>query len=493
VTAGALLSAGSVSSQKDFIMTSDDTTRVHAGIGETIAAFVLALTVVGLCLALLVLAPSVHRSPVLHYVVISYLVIRLLMLSYNPNAAASLLMLHWFTLFGAMLPLLFQYQGDSFYYTFMASLDFDILGPIAVVALLLICVDLGHYLAANQTFRSQPKKSPTVRRLSLHSVLLLLVVANVLIAGSIRHFGLDYLRASRLEQYLDYETDGPGYFLFDITMRLMLYWSFVLAAIVTRHAVVKNGLLHSRTLLCLTVLLVAAVEIAVFSSPLSTPRFLLLSLVFMMIMAFTDFASAFLRLGLVTGAAAALYLVFPVLGSASRTDDIVWVMDRAQLTEYLSHLDFDNGAQLLMGYRFALEQGFSNGLNVLSAVLVLVPRSIWPQKSEGVGAAIITYFGGTFPNVSAPLYLEFFIDFGFTGVALYSLAFGYLLGRVNQAATRAGRYSVPWMLNIALFATMPLLVRGAVMTGTVALYAHVIAAIVWIAVSRWSRPTAEPA
>jgi hypothetical protein len=274
----------------------------------------------------------------------------------------------------------------------------------------------------------------------------------------------------------------------------MLYWCFVLALLVTRDSVVTDGLNHRRSLACMAVFVLIAVEIAIFSSPLSTPRFLLLSLVFMLIMAVSDFRSPILRLGLVTGAAVALYMVFPVLGSASRDPEILWVLDRVQLTAYLSHLDFDNGAQLLMGYRFAQEQGFYNGLNMLSALLVIVPRSIWPQKSEGVGASIITYFDpAAFSNVSAPLYLEFFIDFGFTGVAVYSLAFGYLLGRVNQAATRAGRYSVPWMLNIALFATMPLLVRGAVMTGAVALYAHVIAAIVWIAVSRWSKPAAEPA
>jgi oligosaccharide repeat unit polymerase len=465
---------------------SDDTPR--ATIRMAVAA-ALAVAVVGLCIALVVIAPSDLRSPTLHYALIVYMVVRLLMLSYNPDSAASLLMLHWFTLFGAMLPLLYQYQGDSFYYSFMASSYFDILGPIVIVLLFLVFVDLGHYLgnflAARAAVSEQPHR--TKDRPSLRAVLLLLLIANVLIAGALRHFGFGYLTASRLEQFLEYETDGVGYFLFDVCMRLMLYWCIALAAIVTRDVVVNEGVFRWRALACVAVLLGIIVEIAIFSNPLATPRFLVLGLLLMMVLVFSDFRSPVMRLGLVAGAAAGLYLVFPILGSVARDLEITWVLDREQLTAYLSHLDFDNGAQLLMGYRYAQEQGYSEGLNVLSALLVLVPRSIWPQKSEGIGGAIVTHFGGTFPNVSAPIYLEFFIDFGFAGVAVFSLALGLLLGWANQVAARAGRYSVPWMLNIALFATMPLLVRGAVMTGTVALYAHAIAALAWFVVNRRTR------
>lgn len=448
-------------------------------------AFTLTVIVVGLCMTLLWLAPSLHRAPLLHYALIAYLLIRVLMVSYSPRSAASLLMLHWFTLFGAMMPLLFQYQGDSFFYQFMASEHFDILGPIIVVVLFAVCVDLGHYLTAHKWVHIEPQS--TELRIRLRAVLGMLVIANILVAGAMLHFGLSYLTATRLEQFLEYQVDGVGFFFFDVSMRIMLYWCFVLAVLVVRDAINRDGLFQLRSLACVIVLLCIVVEIAIFSNPVATPRFLLLGLVFMVMLAVFSFKTPVLRLGLVAGAAVALYVVFPVLGSASRTDEIVWVLNQSQLIEYLSHLDFDNGAQLLMGYRFAQEQGYYHGLNILSAVLVLVPRSIWPDKSDGVGAAIITYFGGTFKNVSAPLYLEFFIDFGFVGVAVYSLVLGLLLGWVNSAAAQAGRYTVPWMLNIALFATMPLLVRGAVMTGTVALYAHAFAAISWYLISKRTR------
>jgi oligosaccharide repeat unit polymerase len=460
------------------------TPGVHSN--STKAALALAAVVAGLCVLLVAIAPSEHRAPLLHYALIVYLVTRLIKISYAPESAASLLMLHWFTLFGAMIPLLFQYQGDSFYYPFMASAYFDILGPVAIVFLFVLFVDLGHYLASQASVRGRPEQLLlTETPLSLTAVMLLLVVANVLIFGALRHFGFGYLTATRLEQAVEYETDGLGFFLFDVTMRLMLYWCFVLAALVTRDTVAKEGVLHRRALACVAVLMGIALEILIFSNPLSTARFLVLGLLLMMFLTIVDFRLPAIRLGLVAGAAASLYIVFPILGSASRSDEILWVLDREQLTSYLSHLDFDNGAQLLMGYRYSLEKGFYYGLNVLSALLVLVPRSIWPQKSEGVGADVITYFGGTFTNVSAPIYLEFFLDFGFAGVAVFSLALGFLLGWLNQAALRTGRYSVAWMLNIAMFATMPLLVRGALMTGTVALYAHAIAAMTWFGIAKW--------
>jgi hypothetical protein len=459
--------------------------KSHSGRFSVPLNTVLALVFLALCLYLLAIAPVLLRSPPLHYLLIGYLIIRILQISFNPQTAASLLMLHWFTLFGAVIPLLYQFQGNSFHYAFMSSSDLDILHPLLIVTLFSLSVDAGHFISTRQGGNLVNATATVERQLqpSLWSLSLFVVATNALVAGAIKGYGIDYFLTNRLEQYLDYHNAGFDFFFFNFVMRIALYWCFVITGLITLQSIKIQGLLSWRTTLSASLLLLLTAEMAVFSSPFGAARFLVLGFLLMFAMAFTDMASATMRLGFVTSAAIALYLVFPVLGSAPRANEVVWVLSEAQLTDYLSHLDFDNAPQLLLGYIYSQEQGLMHGWNLLSALLVFVPRSLWPAKSEGLGSIIISYFGVTFTNVSAPMYLEFFMDFSYPGAVVLSLLFGVIIGKVNRTARRKGRFSASWMLNVALFAAMPIIVRGALMTGMSLIYAHLIVIATWALVN----------
>ncbi len=451
--------------------------RIQAGrfVGE-FAALALSLSFIALCAFLFMLAPTDYRTPVLFPLLLIYLIGRLIWISFSPSSAPSLLILHWFTLFGAMIPLYFQYQGNSFHYPFLTSPNFDVTGPVTIVWLFVLFVDTGHGLATAWARRRAAPAEYVAHDAAVGlirpSVFALVVLA--LIAAGVSSVGLEYFLASRLEQFLEYGTSALNFFMFTITLRLAVYWLFILSALLTWRALKTSGpfTLLFVGLAVLTGL--ATAELLVFSNPLGTARFLVMGFLLMMVAAFAPIDRPWMRLAIIVAAAFGLYVVFPVLGSAPRANEVVWVLGAEQLRSYLSHLDFDNAPQLMLGFQYAADQGFHYGWNILSAILILLPRSIWPGKSEGLGSMIISSYGVEFTNVSAPIYLEFYLDFGYPGVAVFSLLFGLLLGWANSLSRRHGRFSAAWMLNIALFAAMPIIVRGALTTGFVLMYAHLV-------------------
>lgn len=102
--------------------------------------------------------------------------------------------------------------------------------------------------------------------------------------------------------------------------------------------------------------------------------------------------------------------------------------------EYLSaHGDFDGLQSTINIVKMSSEQGFEYGRQITSAALFAVPRSYWPEKSIGTGGEAGYFMGYPFVNLSAPLPAEFYIDFGYFGLILFSLAFSYFCSRIDVA------------------------------------------------------------
>lgn len=61
------------------------------------------------------------------------------------------------------------------------------------------------------------------------------------------------------------------------------------------------------------------------------------------------------------------------------------------------------------------------GSQLIGALLFFVPRSVWPSKPVGSGNYVCSAQGQTFLNVSSPLPAEGIINFGFTGLIVFSI------------------------------------------------------------------------
>jgi hypothetical protein len=73
---------------------------------------------------------------------------------------------------------------------------------------------------------------------------------------------------------------------------------------------------------------------------------------------------------------------------------------------------------------------------------ILIPRAIWPDKPDvGGGGSVVTDFTGILfaegTSVGAGQVLEFYFNFGMTGVIVGFLAFGMLLMRIDRSIMRA--------------------------------------------------------
>lgn len=91
----------------------------------------------------------------------------------------------------------------------------------------------------------------------------------------------------------------------------------------------------------------------------------------------------------------------------------------------------------------------TGGEQLLGVILFYVPRSFWPNKPIGSGAAMAEVEGLFFTNISMPFLGEGYINFGIFGVLLFSMVLGVLCklmdslywnSRVNQSISFYGKF-----------------------------------------------------
>ena len=88
-----------------------------------------------------------------------------------------------------------------------------------------------------------------------------------------------------------------------------------------------------------------------------------------------------------------------------------------------AHVTLPTTEQIAWGSLIASEYGHTGGSQTLGTVAFLVPRSIWPEKPEDTGIILAkaAKFGNT--SLSAPLWIEGYLD---GGVPLLAVAFAWL-------------------------------------------------------------------
>lgn len=81
----------------------------------------------------------------------------------------------------------------------------------------------------------------------------------------------------------------------------------------------------------------------------------------------------------------------------------------------------------------AIEETYiSFGWQLLGALLFFVPRAFWPEKPVGSGYQLADQLGYIFNNISMPFLGEGYVNFGFIGVFLFTIALGYLIRHLDQ-------------------------------------------------------------
>ena len=102
------------------------------------------------------------------------------------------------------------------------------------------------------------------------------------------------------------------------------------------------------------------------------------------------------------------------------------------LDEYAGNGDYDAFGQLSNAILYNATMPFDFARQFLGVLFFWLPRSIWSDKPEGTGVLLANFRGYSFTNLSAPIWAEMLLSFGFVGIVVCSILLGILLGRLDR-------------------------------------------------------------
>jgi hypothetical protein len=142
-----------------------------------------------------------------------------------------------------------------------------------------------------------------------------------------------------------------------------------------------------------------------------------------------------------------------------------------EISESYRSLEFSSFQVLLDA--FNVEANLQSSIYTLSGLFVVIPRILWRDKSEAFGDEIATNSGYIFTNTGITSSFNSFADYGWIGLAIFSLAIGYLMSKASlykgmNIRNRKAFYSV------LFFSMIPMLARGDLSTYMTAIYSFAI-------------------
>lgn len=125
--------------------------------------------------------------------------------------------------------------------------------------------------------------------------------------------------------------------------------------------------------------------------------------------------------------------------------------------------DFDGFQSIVNGVIFVNKYGYTLGNQLLSSLFSFIPRSFWLSKSEPTGSLGAAAAGYDFLNISSPLPIEFYIDFGYFGLIIFSFLFGMLIRKIDIFYISDRRWGLKFIIAVILISMIAIISRGALL------------------------------
>lgn len=164
-----------------------------------------------------------------------------------------------------------------------------------------------------------------------------------------------------------------------------------------------------------------------------------------------------------------LLLVFPIVAIFINNPMDTWVdafnMDRVaqEITGHFVDMHYDSWANVVAGMQYVETEGLQLGRQLLGALLFFLPRQIWPDKplstGDTLGEYLVLHSNLWFTNISAPLPLEGYVDFGITGIIVYAIALAVYAQRLDYFIDRGNAVDKTSALYFSFYLTF--VMRGA--------------------------------
>lgn len=216
--------------------------------------------------------------------------------------------------------------------------------------------------------------------------------------------------------------------------------------------------------------IVLAMCLLLVSNPVNTSRFLSLFGLVIVILAYTI---KFARLNFLAWALALtpIYSIF-LLGITSAMRSGLDNFNYAFAFQSLRSLEFSSYSIFVDALNL---HEFPNGNYVLSHLFVLVPRSIWPEKADSIGIYVAENAGYVYHNVGLNSFFNGYVDYGYFGIFIVSLAFGALVKNLNPVFESPSFRNRRFMYGVIFTGMAPMFFRGDLSTAMLAAYAAAFA------------------
>jgi hypothetical protein len=162
-------------------------------------------------------------------------------------------------------------------------------------------------------------------------------------------------------------------------------------------------------------------------NPISTARYLSGTAILAVATAFGLFATKQRFRVTACGFLAGMLLIFP-LADAFRVSRQAELKSTSPVQSLMSG-DFDSFVELMNGYLVGEREGIVPGKQFSAVLLFWLPRSLWTHKPVDTGIYIANERGYGMTNVSAPLWIEFYLNGGWLLLAVGMFALGFGLHR----------------------------------------------------------------
>jgi hypothetical protein len=126
--------------------------------------------------------------------------------------------------------------------------------------------------------------------------------------------------------------------------------------------------------------------------------------------------------------------------------------------------DYDSFAQLMNGYLLGARDGIVPGKQFFGVLLFWVPRTLWTDKPMDTGPYIAEGRGYFFTNLSAPLWIELYLNGSWLLLAVGMFALGFAVHRGDtRLNAQCDLYRMPGPLGCILPFYLMILLRGSLL------------------------------
>jgi len=205
-----------------------------------------------------------------------------------------------------------------------------------------------------------------------------------------------------------------------------------------------------------------------FANPMSAPRYWMATVAggYLLVVIFRFFPALARYVGV--GLALVYTFVFPFMDyfrntyvENQMTQGSYYAIEENIVTN-LQEGDYDALQQLMNGRRLADQIGPQYGRQLLGTVFFWIPRDWWNTKPIPTADLVASGSGYYFTNLSAPLWLEGYMDFSVVGVFLLLFIYGAFVATVEQNVGAFRATSIPAYCAFVPYSVF--LVRGSLMS-----------------------------